>query len=236
MKVKQALDLSVGEPVGDDAGAAGRGARARERLLTEATRIFAEKGFSRASTREICQAAGLNVASIHYYFGDKAGLYRAVLLRPIETIDADLGDFDDPGLSLEQSLRQMLVAFLCPPEAGAPLEPELRLYLREVIEPSGAFHDVVAQHVLPLHQRVVQMLARHVGVAEPDDALHQLAFALSAMVHDYGMSRPFMDALAPGLLKGDGAVQRVLDRLVGYGMALVEHEQRARARGEHEKQ
>jgi hypothetical protein len=54
------------------------------------------------------------------------------------------------------------------------------------------------------------------------------------MVHDYGMSRPFMDGLAPGLLNGDGAVQRVLDRLVGYGVALVEHERRARARGEHD--
>lgn len=237
MKVNQALDSDAGEPVeGDALSASSRGERARERLLAEAMRIFAQKGYARASTREICQAAGQNVASIHYYFGDKAGLYRAVLLRPIEAIGVDLGAFDAPGLSLAQSLRRMMTAFLCPPEAGAPLEPEMLLYLREMIEPSGAFHDVVAQHILPLHQRVVRLLARHVGVDEPDDALHQLAFALSAMVHDYGMSRAFMDGLAPGLLNGEGAMQRVLDRLVGYGVALVEHEQRARARGEHHEQ
>lgn len=233
MKVNQALDFCGDE---DAAAALSRGERARERLLQEATRIFAEKGFARASTREICQAAGQNVASIHYYFGDKAGLYRAVLLNPIEALDGDLGDFDAPGLPLEDALRRMMTAFLCPPEAGAPIEPEMRLYLREMIEPSGAFHDVVAQHIMPLHQRVVRLLGRHVGLDEPDDALHQLAFALSAMVHDYGMSRPFMDGLAPGLLNGDGAVQRVLDRLVGYGVALVEHERRARARGEHDVQ
>jgi hypothetical protein len=106
----------------------------------------------------------------------------------------------------------------------------MRLYLREMVEPSGAFRDVVAELVTPLHERVVALLARHVGVTQPDDALHQLAFALSAMAHDYGMSRPFMDALAPGLLHGDGAVERVLDRLVAYATALIECERQARAR------
>jgi hypothetical protein len=49
------------------------------------------------------------------------------------------------------------------------------------------------------------------------------------MVHDYCMSRPFMDCLAPGLLHGEGATGRVLDRLVGFGLALVSHERARRA-------
>ena len=226
MKINQALDFV---PEGDGAPGQERGARARERLLLEATRIFAEKGFARASTREICQAAGQNVASIHYYFGDKAGLYRATLLRPIEETAQAFVGFDDPDLSLEQSLRRVMSGFLVLPDAGAPPDPEMRLFLREMLEPSGSFQDIVAQHILPLHERMVAMLARHTGASAPDDDLHQLAFALSAMVHDYCMSRPFMDALAPGLLHGEGATERVLDRLVGYGLALVNHERERRA-------
>jgi len=225
MEINQALDLGAGDGGGP---AQDRGVRSRERLLHEAMRLFAEKGFARTSTREICQAAGQNVAAIHYYFGDKAGLYRAVLALPVELIQQELGQFDDPQLSLADALRRLLGAFLCPPAPGGPVDPRMRLYLREMIEPSGAFHGVVAELVTPLHERVVALLARHVGVAEADDALHQLAFALSAMAHDYGMSRPFMDALAPGLLHGDGAVERVLERLVAYAMALIECERRAR--------
>lgn len=225
MKVKQALDCF---PVETEGHGQERGVRARERLLAEATRIFAEKGYARASTREICLAADQNVAAIHYYFGDKAGLYRAALLRPIEEAAAALEGLDAPALPVEAAMRQFIQAMLCVPAAGAPPDPEMRLFLREMIEPSSAFQDIVAQHVMPLHQRMVALLARHTGAKAPDDDLHQLAFAISAMVNDHCMSRPFMDALAPGLLHGPQALERVLDRLVAYALALVAHERQRR--------
>jgi len=225
MKINQALDSS-------GAGPQERGPRARERLLQEAVRIFADKGFAKASTREICQAAGTNVASIHYYFGDKAGLYRAVLLRPIEALTSEFAHFDDPALSLDQALRCLMAAFLSPFSHGRGdehAEHGMRLHLREMVEPSAAYKELITQHIQPHHQRVVGLLARHVGAAEVDDALHQLAFALLAMAQDYCLSREFMNVLAPALLDGEEAVRKVLDRLVGYGVALVAHERAHRA-------
>lgn len=56
---------------------------ARERLLHSGLRLFAQQGFTKTSTRELAEAAGVNVASISYYFGDKAGLYRAVFMEPL---------------------------------------------------------------------------------------------------------------------------------------------------------
>jgi hypothetical protein len=38
-----------------------------------------------------------------------------------------------------------------------------------------------------------------------------------------------MEMLAPTLVTGPGARERVLERLVGYGLALVHHEQEQRA-------
>lgn len=238
MKVKQALDLDAGhEPrvalSGQDDAGSERGARARGRLLWEATRIFSDKGFAKASTREICHAAGLNVASIHYYFGDKAGLYRAVLCKPLEDLGEGFNQFDEPGLSLRDSLYRFMGALLCPWGQDELSTWLMRLHLREMVEPTPDYKDVMAQHVQPYHQRLVALLARHAGAARGDDALHQLAFALVAMVQDFGVSREFMLILAPTLLKGPRAMDRVLDRLVGYGEALVDHERRTRqeARG-----
>jgi AcrR family transcriptional regulator len=50
----------------------------RARLLDAGLKVFAEKGFSGATVREICDEAGGNIAAINYYFGDKVGFYQAV--------------------------------------------------------------------------------------------------------------------------------------------------------------
>ena len=57
-------------------------ADARTRILQAALEVFASKGYAQASTREICQRAGANVAGIHYYFGDKASLYKELMQIP----------------------------------------------------------------------------------------------------------------------------------------------------------
>jgi AcrR family transcriptional regulator len=184
-------------------------------------------------------AAGLNPAAIHYHFGDKDGLYRAVLLVPIQAVAAQLAGFDDPALNLEQSLHHLLRAFIGDDGPALPgvaccgsaphADHGVRLYLREMIEPTPVFAAAAAQHIGPVHDAIARLLARHIGVAEPDEDAHRLAFGLIAMAHDYCMSREFMNALAPRLLEGSDALQRARERLVDWGAALVAHEKKRRA-------
>ena len=47
----------------------------RDRILLAAGREFAEKGYEAATVRDICLAAGVNLAAVNYYFGDKKRLY-----------------------------------------------------------------------------------------------------------------------------------------------------------------
>ena len=202
-----------------------RGALAREQLIAHGARIFASKGYAAASTREICLAAGCNVAAIHYYFGDKEGLYRAILTEPINAIAGQFGAFADPALTFAEAIRRVLQPFVATAldeEAHAPHVQ--RLHLREAPEPSAVFREIVTQVIVPQHNALAGLLARHCGLARPDAGIHQLAFALIAIANDYCMSREFMKMLAPEVLDRDDAARRIVDRLVGYSVALLDHE------------
>jgi AcrR family transcriptional regulator len=62
-----------GRPAGDDRR------QVRERLLETALALFTRHGFDGVSMRRLAREAGATPAMIHYYFGDKHGLFRALL-------------------------------------------------------------------------------------------------------------------------------------------------------------
>lgn len=59
----------------------------RERILDTAEALFAERGFHPTSIRDITQAAGANVAAVHYHFGSKEQLLRAVTDRIVQPLN-----------------------------------------------------------------------------------------------------------------------------------------------------
>jgi TetR/AcrR family transcriptional regulator, regulator of cefoperazone and chloramphenicol sensitivity len=90
----------------------------RERLLREARLFFAERGFKRVAVREICRAAGANVAAVNYHFGDKLGLYLEVVQEAIAVMRE----------TSEESMRM--------PDAASSeqrIRNYIRVYVRDII-------------------------------------------------------------------------------------------------------
>lgn len=59
-----------------------------ERLIAAAHRAFAEAGFAEVSLDALAAEAGVTRGALHHHFGNKAGLFEAVVRR----IDAEIGD------------------------------------------------------------------------------------------------------------------------------------------------
>ena len=67
------------------AGGYARGEETRRRLIDVAIRLFGERGYEGASSREIAREAGVNAPALQYYFDSKEGLYQACALHLAET-------------------------------------------------------------------------------------------------------------------------------------------------------
>lgn len=57
-----------------------RGESTKQQLLDAAAAVFSERGYARATTKEIAKAAGVSEGTIYRHFADKKELFRAVFV------------------------------------------------------------------------------------------------------------------------------------------------------------
>jgi AcrR family transcriptional regulator len=78
----------------------------RNQILEAAAQVFAEKGFHRATTREIAGAAGISEGTIYNYFDNKESLLIGIMVRlaQLESLNDELMD------ALQGDVREFFVA------------------------------------------------------------------------------------------------------------------------------
>jgi AcrR family transcriptional regulator len=141
----------------------------RGRLLKAAERLFAERGFNDVTVREICAQAHANVAAVNYHFGDKIGLYRAVLQVAIEAIreSTEVARKAGAGQPPEEQLRRYISLFLH--RLLAPGHQMVhKLINREVTDPTPVLDELVEQAVRPRLEYLSGVIAGMIG-CEPSD-------------------------------------------------------------------
>ncbi|MEH6527433.1 MAG: TetR/AcrR family transcriptional regulator [Sneathiella sp.] len=96
--------------------------------MKAAEKVFAESGFRGATTSAIALEADLPKANIHYYFGTKEKLYRAVLDDIVDVWLSSfkgLGESDDPAATLSDYIRSKMELSKSRPEASRVFANEL---------------------------------------------------------------------------------------------------------------
>jgi AcrR family transcriptional regulator len=197
------------------------GAEARSRLIDVALRLFVENGFSRTSTREIAREAGVNLAAIKYYFGDKAGLYRVVFTEPLGEHCGSMLPIDEEGLTLRQSLERFFGGFFEPLKQTELMQLCIRLHFREMIEPTGLWLEEINNNIKPAHEGLVSALMRHMHLSKADDEVHRLAFSITALAIQMFTSRDVINAIRPKLIGSAAALDQWSASVAGYAEAMV---------------
>lgn len=181
----------------------------RERLLDAAGEVFADKGFAQATVREICQAAGTNLASINYHFGSKERLY-AEVLRHADELSHDRHPHQQPlagGLAPEDQLgwfvRQFLNRIF---DAQRPAWHD-RVIARELVEPTPALEELAEKNIKPRAAALQGIIRRMLGPGASEREVQMHAASVVGQVLMYFRCRamlrhvlPAIDLSAPGVV------------------------------------
>lgn len=208
------------------------GALARQRLLMAALRCFAEQGYSKTSTRQIAQAAEVNLAAISYYFGSKADLYRAVLGMLCERADAPSegpvpGDFPEqlsPEMGLEAVLAGFFYVALQSLKQGEVARLAMRVHFREIVEPSGEASDLLLEDTRRTHHSLCNLICQHLQLSGADDEVRRLALSIHGLVIFHYVARELLMQIEPNLLGTPESIDALAASLTRQSMAMVEHE------------
>jgi TetR/AcrR family transcriptional regulator len=157
-------------------------ARNEARILVAAEAVFAEAGFHGATTAAIAARAKLPKANLHYYFGTKRALYRAVLAN---ILDLWLGALD--AIRMDRQPADALGDYIKSKMHWSRHRPNAsKVFANEILHGAPQLGGYLAKD---LRRRVEQKAAvlKHwarLGLMDPIDPVH-LVFTLWAMTQHY---------------------------------------------------
>jgi AcrR family transcriptional regulator len=199
----------------------------RGRLLEAAGEVFAEQGFRAGTIREICGRAEANIAAVNYHFGDKEGLYRALLAHAYEASlerhppDHGVRPGDPPCRRLHAFVRSFLLRLLDDGRAAW----HTRLMCREINDPSPFLGDVVRGSIGRVHGMLKGIL-RDVAAEGPqsrvldEEQLTRCAMSVAGQCLHYRLACPVLEALYPGRF-GLDEVASLADHITAFSVAGI---------------
>ncbi|MCA9539663.1 MAG: TetR/AcrR family transcriptional regulator [Myxococcales bacterium] len=162
----------------------------RERILTAAARLFAERGYGGTGVRQIAAEAGVAISMVNYYFGSKDGLLRELL-----------------DMFHVEYLAMARAAF----EENDTIETRLRAYVRGAVRLARQNGDALRVAFLDLPKEAPGALERRTermrdvaglvcaNVLEPlhrGEDLPMIGPAIGTMIMSHFMARPMVERIA----------------------------------------
>ncbi len=201
----------------------------KDRLLDEAERLFAEKGYEDVSVREIATASEANLAAINYHFQGKENLYHEVLRRRImpkrDRLIAALDHVDSLGPSPDQ-LELLLNAFVSVHLEDALRGPGgaqgIRIMSREMSDPRHGAQIIMHELIEPVRERVFSLLTKMMPELDQRDFMLLMGSVIGQVIH-FAMNWHNLKAHAPALGSGCVPQPRIADDLESYINIVIEH-------------
>jgi AcrR family transcriptional regulator len=191
------------------------------RLIEAAGQVFAKVGFQAATVREICTRAGVNIASVNYYFGDKMGLYIAVLR---ESMSHEPGAAVQLGVNAgkkdaREGLRLLLRAMFSVVLADERRGWYMRIMAHELANPTPALDRVASEVIARNYTRLRGLIGKIIDRSDEDDLTRLCTHSIIGQILHYAHGRPMISRLWPSLAMTPETLQRIADHIATFSLA-----------------
>ncbi len=199
----------------------------KEKILDAAGEVFGRVGYKAATIREICRAAGVNVASINYYFGGKEDLYRTVVMDLISvTFDRYPVDEGTDGQSTPQGrLRAFIhgvLRRLLSPGGLSGYPGKGQLVARELADPSPFMDDMVNEFIRPTAAVLSAIVSELLGTGATIKDIMRCQISVIGQCFHYAMARPIVTRLIPMDFSDPAMIDELTDHITRFSLAGIE--------------
>lgn len=169
----------------------------KNRILEIAGEIFAERGYRETTVREICRRAGVNLAAVHYHFGDKERLYLAVLkhFKELAFQKYPRADFMQEQGPLKLQLAAFIKSFIFHILGDGQMSCLGKIMSRELIEPTHALDIIVEEEIRPFFNRLRDIVRRLSGSEVGEGQVILCSMSIVGQCLYFRYSRPVIGKL-----------------------------------------
>jgi TetR/AcrR family transcriptional regulator, regulator of cefoperazone and chloramphenicol sensitivity len=178
-----------------------RGEETRARIVNAALRMFGERGFEAASTRDIATSAGVNAPALQYYFDNKEGVYLACVEHIVKRVWEYLSDVvaaAERAVAENRSDAELIDAFCTIQEQQAHLmftseeAGDWRLFMARLQSgegPSAGFQCINQQVSSRMSKVLSSIVGRMLGRPPDDEETLIRSMMLSGQMHVFHFAR-----------------------------------------------
>ena len=166
----------------------------KQAILLAAEKLFAQKGYSAVSIRQIADEADVPLALVGYYYGPKHDLFHAIFAHWSNTIDERLLLLAQArnGKGNRRTLERVVLAFIEPVlrlRASAEGEYYALLVARELAYRTPDADRVLVDYFDPMAHAFIDALHEICPASSRADAAWAYQFALGALIHHISDTR-----------------------------------------------
>jgi AcrR family transcriptional regulator len=173
------------------------------------------------TVRQICEAAGANVAAVNYHFGGKHGLYREVLDAAIAVMQQTTEQAREAGAggTPEQKLRAYIRVFL--QRVGKGRDSWIhQVMTHEMADPTDALDQVVREVIEPRIGYMRELVGDMLHLPPEDDRVLRCVLSVQSQFHA-AIANPISRRLVPGFSGDPASMDTLAQHIADFSIAGI---------------